>query len=149
MAAEKTNYSHVALRMQDDETGQVIYYQASHTLVNEMSEAEFLAQEEIVCSFDFQVSDDVKKNIKIYCVDQLGKPYGTLAVFGLAMVQICKWLGIIIHNPFKEVGQEFVCSQFVASILINVMGIDLGVNVNDVTPVMLLPLVQKLPQVIP
>ena len=51
MAAQRTNYSHVYLKYIDPTLNIITYFQASHTLVNYMSEATFLAQETVVKEF--------------------------------------------------------------------------------------------------
>lgn len=145
MAVEKTPYSHVAIKMIDDETGQTVIYQASHTMVNEMSEEVFLAQEEIIDQFNFSVSPAVKKAVKTFAIANLGKPYGVLSIVGLAYVQALKLVNVNIHNPFKEVGQTYVCSQFVAAILKNCTNVMLDMPIDDITPKDLYPMVQKLP----
>lgn len=148
MATEGTPYSHVAIKMIDDETNQVIYYQASHTLVNEMSEAQFLSQEKVVYSFDFQISPEVKKAAKTFAIDNLGKPYGVLSCVGLGLVQVCKWFGIKIHNPFRDAGATYICDQFIAALLVAVQNITLPMNINDMTPKDLYPVIANLPKVL-
>jgi hypothetical protein len=147
MATEGTQYSHVAIRMKDSETGQIVYYQASHTMVNEMSEYEFLSQETIIDRFDFQVDYQIKVAAKTFAINNLGVPYGVLSILGLALVQAAKWIGISIHNPFKQNGQTYVCSQFVATMLETVDGVNLPENIDDITPADLYPIVQNLPKV--
>src|SRR5579859_6646788 len=110
MASEGTPYSHVAVKMLDEETGVMMYYQASHTMLNSMSEEIFLGQEQIIYSFDFQVDDSIAINIRRFAQQRMGLPYGTVSAIGLAYVQLAKYAGQNVHNPFKEVGATYVCS---------------------------------------
>lgn len=145
MAAEQTPYSHVSIKMMDDEISQPVIYQASHTMVNEMSETEFLSQETVVYSFDFQVSPAVKQNIKKFAINQLGVSYGILSIIGLAYVQIVAWFGKKIDNPFKENGQTYVCSQFIASVLEACTNVSISEPINDITPKDMYGIVKNFP----
>lgn len=145
MASEKVPYSHVAVKMIDDETGQNVYYQASSVMVNEMGEDEFLSKEKIIYSFDFLVDSDLKKDMKKFCVSQLGKSYGLLTVVGLAIVQIGKWIGLKISNPFKDNGTTYVCDQFVATMVDSCTSTKIA-NIDSLGPVDLYPMVQSWPQ---
>lgn len=146
MFTEKTPYSHVAIKMTDNSTNEVIYYQASHTMVNEMSEAEFLSQEKIVYSFDFNVDSSIKLAAQKFAIENLGVPYGTLSILGLAYVQSAKWLGFNVSNPFKDNGETYVCDQFIATMLIKVDGLILPKDINDLTPKDLYPIIQAMPK---
>lgn len=147
MATEHTNYSHVAIKMVDSETNQTVYYQSSHTVVNCMSEAMFLSQESIMDSFDFQVDDSIKIAAKTFGIESLGLPYGVLSCVGLAIVQIASYVGIKMDNPFRDEGQTYVCSEFIATLLSKVDSLNVGMPLDDVRPVDLYPLVQQLPKI--
>src|ERR1017187_1265933 len=110
--AEHTDYSHVAIRMIDSETQLPIYYQSSHTMVNCMGEEEFLAEEKILNSFEFQIDDSLQVALHAFAIKQLGKPYGVVSTVGLGWVQLNKLFGRKTTNPFKQVGATYVCSQF-------------------------------------
>jgi hypothetical protein len=147
MLAEGTPYSHVAIKMQDLETGVNIVYQASHTFVNAFSEAEFLAAEDVIYSFTFIVDDVIEKDGRKFAENALGVPYGVLGCFGLGIVQIAAWVGIKMNNPFKEVGQTYWCSAFIAAILENADVLITEENLNNMTPKDLYPLIASLPPV--
>lgn len=146
MLTERTTFSHVAIRMVDLETNQDIVIQASHTLVNEMSWTEFLAQEKVIYQFDFLADDETKKLIKTFAINNLGKPYGVMSILGLSLVQLLSFIGIKITNPFKDSGKTYVCSELISAILQSVDGVILPQDVEDMTPKSLFPLVQSLPK---
>src|SRR5271156_4539134 len=83
MAVQRTSYSHVYLKYQDEYLNQTMYYQASHTLVNCMSESVFLAQETPIYEFTFNVSDASFLKCMQFAANQSGKPYGVLEICGL------------------------------------------------------------------
>jgi hypothetical protein len=148
MWAEGTPYSHVSIRMTDDETGQIVYYQASHTFVNVMEEVEWLTQETIVDRFDFQVNQAVKDSLKAFAIANLGKPYGLLSILGLSYVQIMSWFRVKVNNPFRDEGQTFVCSQFAAALLEQCSDVSIPENINNITPKDMHILISSLPKVL-
>lgn len=147
MWAEGSPYSHVAIRMDDNELDTYVIYQASHTIVNEMSEEQFLEQEIIIDEFWFDVDDRLKLIAKRFAVNNLGKPYGVFSILGLGLVYLCKAFRIKINNPFREAGKTYVCSQFVAALLNRTTNVILDEDINDITPKDLYKIVKSLPKV--
>jgi hypothetical protein len=149
MWGEDTAYSHVSVRMIDDETGLPVYYQASHTMVNCMGEPQWLSQEQIINKFTFQIDDKLQKDFKAFAISKLGVPYGVEESFGLAWVLLNRKFGKLISNPFTDVGSTYVCSQFVAALLqnANVPALS-GTNLNNMTPADLFPVINALPATI-
>ena len=141
----KTPFSHVAVKMIDDETGQVVYYQASGLNVNCVCEEEFLKNESIIYQKDIQASDKVHKAAKTFAINQLGKPYNILAILGFALQIICGFAGIRISNPAKSDGSQYVCSQFGAALIEAADNINL--DVTDMTPKALYEVMPTLPDV--
>jgi hypothetical protein len=145
MWALKTPYSHVYLKYTDDYTSRVVYYQASHTLVNYMGQSTFLGQETPIQEFTFNISDANFKSIQQFAIDNAGKPYGVLEIFGLACVLICAKVGLKVDNPFKDAGTTWICDQLVAGILNECDGVNLPVSLDDMTPLDAFNLVKTLP----
>lgn len=146
MAAQRTPYSHVYLKYQDEYLGQIMYYQASHTLVNSMSESVFLSQETPIYEFTFNVSDESFLACMKFAANQSGKPYGVLEICGLAFVEIGSFVGIKITNPFKDAGQTWICSELIAELLNQCENINLPTDLNDMTPKEMYELVNTLPK---
>lgn len=144
MASEKTPYSHVYVKFWSNSLNRWIIYQASHSAVNFMGEALFNSEEIIIEEFSFTVAKPVRDNMMNFCMDNVGRPYGKLSALGLAWVQIASYLGYSVHNPFREVGKTFVCSQLVATLLAN-SGVKLPVELDDMTPQDLYPIIKGLP----
>ena len=146
MWALKTPYSHVYVKYQDDFTGRIVYYQASHTVVNYMGEATFLGQETVIQEFVFNVSDINFLAIQQFAIDQAGKPYGVMEIFGLAWVLLCAKFGIKVNNPFSYAGSSWICDQLVAGILSSCDGVKLPENINNMDPLDVYNLVSSLPK---
>jgi hypothetical protein len=145
MAVQKTPYSHVYLKYQDEFLGQPMYYQASHTLVNTMSETVFLAQETVVQEFTFNVSDASFKACLQFAANQAGKPYGTMEICGLALCELALLVNIKINNPFKDAGTTWICDQLIAALLNTCENVKLPIPLNDMMPKDVHALVSSLP----
>lgn len=146
MLVQKTPYSHVYIKYQDDYLGQPMYFQASHTLVNSMSESVFLAQETVIQEFTFNVSDASFKSTLLNAANQAGKPYGVMEILGLSLVEIALALGIKMQNPAKDAGTTWVCDQLVAYLLSLCENVKLPMPLNDMTPKDVYNLVSSLPK---
>lgn len=145
MAVQRTNYSHVYLKYQDEFLGQPMYYQASHTLVNSMSETVFLAQETVVQEFTFNVSDASFLACMIFAANQAGKPYGTMEILGIAISEIAMIANVKIDNPFKDAGTTWICDQLIAELLATCENVKLPMPLDDMIPKDMFNLVSTLP----
>jgi hypothetical protein len=141
----KTPFSHVAVKMTDGDTGQVVYYQASGLAVNCVSEAEFLAKDTVVYQKDVSVSDAVFVGGKTFAINQLGKPYYIGAILGFALQIALGMVHIKIKNPFKVNGSEYVCSQFAAALIDACASVHL--DVREMDPLTLFQAIPSLPDV--
>ena len=145
MLVQKTPYSHVYLKYEDVYLGQTMYYQASHTLVNYMSEPIFLSQETVIKEFTFNVSDAAFLSSLQFAANQAGKPYGVLEICGLALVNFALLFGIKMNNPFKDAGATWICDQLQAALLETCENVKLPMPLNDMTPKDMYNLVSSLP----
>jgi hypothetical protein len=145
MAVQRTSYSHVYLKYEDEYLGQTMYYQASHTLVNSMSEAVFLSQETVIQEFTFNVSDASFLSCMKFAANQAGKPYGIMEICGLALVELASFVGLKVHNPFKDAGQTWICDQLIAELLVTCENVKLLMPLDDMNPKDMNALVSTLP----
>ena len=141
----KTPFSHVAIKVADEGTGQAMIAQASGLSVNYVSEEEFLSVETVIYQKDIQVSDAVYLAGKKWINSQLGKPYNIAAIFGFALQILLGMIGIKISNPFKEDGSSYVCSQLAAAYISECEKISL--DVTNMTPLALYQVMPSLPEV--
>jgi uncharacterized protein YycO len=145
MWALKIPFSHVAIRMTDGDTGQIVYYQASGLSVNCVSEKQFLSDETVIDRFDIQVSDDAFSKGKTFAIDQLGKPYSFMTILGFAAQIFLSMLNIRIGNPEKANGNSWVCSQLAAGYTDVCDNIDL--DISNMSPKTFYEQIQKMPKV--
>lgn len=146
MLVQKTNYSHVYLKYQDNFLNQPMYYGASHTLVNYMSAPVFLAQETVVKEFTFNISDEMFVSTLLFAAQQAGKPYGVWEIIGLGIMNVSLLFGIKINNPFANAGSNWICDQLMAALLSQCANITLPIPLNDMTPKDMYNFVSSLPQ---
>jgi hypothetical protein len=141
----KTPFSHVAIKMTDNDTGQLIIYQASGLNINCVVESEFLLKEVIVYEKIVQISDNAFIAGKTFIISQLGKPYYLLAILGFAIQISLGVFGIKISNPARIDGSEYVCSQLGAAYVEACDNIEL--DIRNMSPLALYNAVQSLPDV--
>lgn len=139
----KTPFSHCSIKMTDGDTDQIVYYQASGLSVNCVSEAEFLIKETIIYQKNVVVSDAIFKSGKTFAINQLGKPYYIMAIFGFAIQILCGMVHLHVKNPFKMDGSEYVCSQFAAAFIDTADNITL--DVREMQPSVLYQAMPSLP----
>jgi hypothetical protein len=145
MAAENVDFSHVYIKAFDDEIQEWVYYQASHDLVNLMTEQVFLSQEKVIHEYDFTISDAAFEKMKKFVMDNMGKAYSLKEVLGLAIVQILSYFGVSINNPFSD-NTGFVCSVFVAAALDDLSQKNILFDLANATPKNMLAIVSQLPK---
>jgi gamma-glutamylcysteine synthetase len=95
------SYSHVARKLTlygDIE----MFYQSSDGKVNYEVKEIFNKKHKIIKSYILEIEDELYKNISKACVSEAGKPYGTLQNIGIVLVDICKFFGFNMKNPWKN-----------------------------------------------
>jgi len=145
MAVQRTPYSHVYLKYQDQFLNETVYFQASHTLVNYMSEPVFLAQETVIKEFTFNISDAAFLATLKFAASQAGKPYGVMEICGLAFVELMSAFGIKTNNPFKDAGTTWVCDQIQAALLSTCLNVTPPMPINNMAPKDMYNFVSSLP----
>jgi len=143
MAATKASFSHAAVKITDEETGKVEYWQASNLSVNIVSEEMFLSEETIVFQKNVTLSNEDFIKGKSFLEQSLGKPYSMPMIFGFALTLLASMVGIKINNPAKADGSQWVCSTLVAA-FVNFAD-NQNLVLNDMTPAALYAAVQTLP----
>lgn len=123
-AFEKTEYSHVYVKFNNNYTGINDIYQASKSMVNTCTEPTFLEHNIVVKEFQITIDKDKKRELIIWLKTRLGKPYSLKAILYIFLHKI----GFTWFNKID--GEEaFVCSELVYRLLkakINLNGNDLG-----------------------
>ena len=134
--------SHVYIRFELN--GMPVVFQASGLKINLVSDVLFDSVEDIYKEFTLPIAEDKKKALIHFAINQLGKPYNVLGIFGMALVRIGQLLGIKINSPFPYNGSSDFCSELVAHILESYEGINIGTNPADDSPQAILNLLTKI-----
>jgi hypothetical protein len=103
-AIEGTKFSHVYVR-HETKYGLDIVYQASGAQVNFMNGTLFFKKAEPVREFCFEVSDHAFDAYMTFALKNVGKPYGLLQVFGIALYALFG----LKKNPFPSGSANYIC----------------------------------------
>lgn len=117
MAAERTKFSHAFIEIRSDSLDRNLIYHATGSGVYFIGETNFLDQNEVVESFEFEISDEGKKRLLQWAIDQSGKPYGKLQLIGIGIMRTARLFGVTIRNPFQNEGSRYICTELVARAL--------------------------------
>lgn len=99
-----SDFSHTYIKFKADSFNRVLIYQASVTAVNFMAEERF------------------NKTLQ-FAIDQVGTSYGMSQIFGILYVKALGLFGIKAKNPFPNGSGNYVCSELVAQILKEIIGL--------------------------
>jgi len=108
METEKRNYSHVFIKLLDQETGQWMIYQASQGFVNYQSFDKFLEKNVVQEEYELVLTNETYKNIKSYCNTLLGRRYGYLQIVNITIQKILKTKNV---KYFMDYDKTFICSE--------------------------------------
>lgn len=122
-------YSHVS-RMTSIKNIKM-YYQSNENKANYEVEEVFLRKHEIVQEYTLEVPSHVYDKISIACLENCGKKYGYMQNIGVAIVDVCRILGISIDTPWKD-GQN--CSELIYRTVLDNIIPDLKMNPDLVKP---------------
>ena len=75
--------------------------------------------------------EDVYKRVGRACVSEAGKPYGTIQNLGIILVDIAKFFGVKMSNPWKK-GRN--CSELLYSSVFKVLHPELDYDENTIKP---------------
>lgn len=134
MKAYDIPYDHVYIRFHSNYYIRDVIYQASSTMVNFMSPVIFKEENIIVKEFELDISDENKKNLVGFAMDNAGRPYGIKQCLGLAIVRICEFFGKNIKNPFSDGNKTYICCELGAYILKDYVGVDVPYDVDSLNP---------------
>jgi len=129
-----TSYSHVYVSFYSNKYERRLVYQASSLFVNFFGPTMFAEEAIVIREFDLEISDEAYKRFMQFAVDNAGCPYDLLSVFGIAVVKVAALFGKKIPNPFGNRKGVFFCSELVGAILTEVLGKNLDMNIDAMTP---------------
>jgi len=140
-----TPYDHVYIRLYSETYERNIIYQASKMIINFMGTEVFGSENIIIKEFEVLISDENKKALMQFAIDNAGKPYSWKEIVGLAWVKLCGFFGRKTENPFKEGTKEYVCSILACYILENFANEDVPGDFQNADPKTLFDYLSKLP----
>lgn len=129
-----TPFSHVYIKFKTDSFDRVLIYQASGLLVNFIGESRFAVEENVITEFSLEVSEDTFIKTVQFAIDNAGVPYGISQIFGILYVKALALFGVKAKNPFRNGNSNYVCSELVAQILKEIIGLDVQYDLDLITP---------------
>lgn len=138
-----TPFSHSYIKFKSDKFDRVLIYQASDLKVNFIEERRMLSTHEVVAEFTVQLSDDAYKKTVQFAIDQVGVPYGISQIFGILYVKALALFGLKARNPFGNGSGNYVCSELVAQILKEIVGLEIEKDLDLIDPKEVFELLQK------
>ncbi len=114
---EKTDFSHVYIKLKSESIDRELIYQASGLQVNFQNIASFNEKSKVIKEFEIELSEEAYIKVMQYMVDNVGKPYSIRQLLGMGIRKIASYLGCVISNPFKNAHDAFICSEIAADIL--------------------------------
>jgi hypothetical protein len=103
-------------------------------MVNFVGSRRFEEKNTILREIEFDIEDKTYYDLLRFCVDEVGKPYGFKQILGIAWVLLFRCFGIKKKNPFAAGRGSYVCSELVASILIEFFGFRIMQDLDLITP---------------
>lgn len=138
-AVEGSEYSHVYIR-RVSKYGEYVY-QASGLQVNFMNIDIFLEENVIVEEYEFELPDNKKEELISFFMKYAGASYATSSLFKLLIIVGAKRIGKTVR--FKGDGDKtFICSELGAFFCEKILSIDIGDEIDYITPKGLNPIVR-------
>jgi uncharacterized protein YycO len=125
---QRTEYSHAYIKFHSDSLDRDLIYQASGLQVNFVGKTLFEEDHVIVKEFDLQISDEAHKKALQFAVDRAGMPYSIKQLFGILIYNLTG------NQVLKDGRSGYVCSELVAQMLSEDLGITITKDLDIVTP---------------
>ena len=138
-----TEFSHVEIKFKSDKFDRVLIYQASGLAVNFVEEQRFMKSHKILHEFVLDVSEETYIKTIQFAIDHAGVPYGISQIFGILYVKVLELFGKRVKNPFPNGNGNYVCSELVAQILKEKIGLAGDIELDTIDPKEVLELLQK------
>ena len=127
-------FSHSYIKFKSDKFDRVLIYQASGLAVNFMEEKRMLATHDVVAEFELEISEETYKKTIQFAIDEAGVPYGMSQIFGILYVKALGLFGVKARNPFPNGSGNYVCSELVAQILKEIVGLEINKDLDLIDP---------------
>jgi hypothetical protein len=144
-AVERTPYSHVYISWFSESIGVRGYYQASGTGINFIGAKLFESQIVRVEEYILPISDQCKKNLIKFCMENSGVSYGKIQIVGIGIAKVAKAFGKGMKNPFGDGSKTQVCSELVGFILRDILEVNIPDDLDSAGPRRINEIVRGLP----
>lgn len=125
-----TKYSHVYVRWYSLGAQVDVCYEASGNQVHFLGKKVFDKKVEPIYEYELKINRDAYKKLLKFCMTNAGVNYGAKQIIGIAWQRINKLFGREVKNPFADGTNSWICSELVASILIDVVGLELSDDIS-------------------
>jgi uncharacterized protein YjhX (UPF0386 family) len=128
-----TKFSHAFIEIRSSylREGNQIIYHASGTCVKIESADNFEKDNVVVKSYDLPIDRKIKRKIMNFAISRTGRPYNVLQLLGFVVMRLRNKLGFKGGNPWG--GGGYVCTELVAELLNDHLGIAVRKDFDDVT----------------
>lgn len=143
---EKTPYSHVFIKVYNENFDRHIIYQASGLMVNFMSPTIFENHSVVIKEYKVDVTNETYVDIMQFAIDNAGVPYAIKELFGIAIVKLLKLFNINLNkNPFGDGKTTLKCSELGGYIIENFLDVDIKEDLDTISPLEIDQILSKYP----
>jgi len=131
---QNTTYSHVYVVMDSQYLERKIVFQASGFVVNFSSYKRLQEHNEIIKEYKIPITKNTQKQVLQFAFDKAGAPYGMRQILGMGWALLLERLTGKRRNPLDDDGRSYVCSEIVAEILKDYVGLAVNIDTDVITP---------------
>ena len=117
MLCERAPFSHAYIKIRAESLDRNLIYQATGSGVYFVGSVLFDQSAQVVEEYEIPISDDSRRKLLQWCVDNSGKSYGHLQLVGIGLMRLARLFGWKISNPFSNGNSAYVCCELVAAAL--------------------------------
>jgi hypothetical protein len=129
---EGTKFSHTYIRIKSQSLDRDLIYQASGLKVNFDNKQNFENVNEIIEEYEVYITDETYRKVLQYAIDNLGSPYSLKQCCGIAWIRFLKLFGISSRNPIRDGKRGEICTELVAGIIEDCLGVDIAEDLDSV-----------------
>jgi len=125
-----TPYSHVYVRWHSRGANADIAYEAGGTSIHFLCKEVFEKKITPIKEYEIEITRETYMKLLHFCMTNAAKDYGTLQIFGIALQRLFK----LNKNPLSKGRSAQVCSELVGSMLEDVIGEDIPIDLDIAGP---------------
>lgn len=130
--AEKTDFSHVYVKIYDQRINRWMVYEAGGLIVHCSPQDTFYSKNKVIAEFTIDCTAEQEIEVLTAATDALALPYGMKQLLGLAWVRLCRMFGYRTTNPLADGRLTYVCSEY-GGLIIDILGYEVK-DLDQVTP---------------